>query len=107
ATVGAAIACGSACSHAYASGTTVSLLATAADGSTFVGWGGACSGSGACAVVMDQARAVSATFSKTTTGALKSSGRSAAGAPIHFTATLPMSALITCEWQFGDGASEA
>ena len=59
---GTGITCGSDCTESYAQGTSVTLTATATAGSSFIGWGGACSGSGACAVTMDQARSVSATF---------------------------------------------
>jgi len=38
------------------------LTATAAAGSTFTGWSGACTGTGTCVVTMDQDRAVTATF---------------------------------------------
>jgi len=58
----AGIDCGATCSAAFASGTSVTLTATAATGSTFAGWSGACSGTGSCVVTMDQARAVTATF---------------------------------------------
>jgi len=57
------IDCGTTCSHAYASGTTVTLTATPDAGSRFDGWGGACAGTGSCAVALDQARTVSASFS--------------------------------------------
>lgn len=43
-------------------GTSVPLQANAAAGYTFTGWGGQCSGTGACTVTMDQARSVTATF---------------------------------------------
>jgi hypothetical protein len=56
------IACGSTCQATFANGTAVSLLATPAAGWQFIGWGGACEGSGACQVVMGADRAVSATF---------------------------------------------
>jgi hypothetical protein len=59
---GAGISCGSDCSEAYAEGTQVTLTATAASGSTFVGWGGACTGSNGCTVVMDSSKTVTATF---------------------------------------------
>jgi endoglucanase len=58
----AGIDCGSDCSESYASGTSVTLTASAMSGSTFVGWGGACSGTGGCTVTMDADRAVTATF---------------------------------------------
>ena len=57
------ISCGSDCTESYANGTVVTLSAAAASGSQFVGWGGACSGTGACVVTMSTARAVSAVFS--------------------------------------------
>jgi hypothetical protein len=58
----AGISCGATCSHAYATGTGVTLTATPASGSVFSGWSGACSGTGGCAVTMSQARSVTATF---------------------------------------------
>ena len=58
----AGIDCGSHCSAVYTSGTSVSLTATAAAGSTFAGWRGACSGTGTCTVSMSYAQSVTATF---------------------------------------------
>jgi endoglucanase len=60
--------CGTTCSASYANGTSVTLTATAATGSTFAGWSGACTGTGACTVSMSAARAVTATFNTTGTG---------------------------------------
>ncbi|MCB9653651.1 MAG: hypothetical protein H6729_05925 [Deltaproteobacteria bacterium] len=59
------ISCGSDCTEIYAAGTSVTLTAQAASGSTFSGWsGGGCSGSNAtCTITMSQARSVGATFS--------------------------------------------
>ncbi|MDP3051991.1 MAG: DUF4214 domain-containing protein [bacterium] len=57
------INCGSACAVTYTSGTSVTLTATPASGSTFAGWSGACSGTGTCTVSITQARNVTATFS--------------------------------------------
>ena len=56
------INCGSTCSASFTSGTSVALTATAASGSTFAGWSGACSGTGACTVAMTAAASVTATF---------------------------------------------
>ncbi len=44
----------------------VTLAAIAAEGSVFTGWSGACSGTSACAVTVDQAYAVTATFAAVT-----------------------------------------
>ncbi|HTN72491.1 MAG TPA: fibronectin type III domain-containing protein, partial [Methylomirabilota bacterium] len=62
----AGINCGTVCSQSYNSGTSVTLTATAAAGSTFTGWSGACSGTGSCAVTMDAAKSVTATFASQT-----------------------------------------
>jgi alpha-D-xyloside xylohydrolase len=59
----AGISCGSTCSASYASGTTVTLTASAGTGATFGGWSGACTGTAAtCTVSMTAARSVTATF---------------------------------------------
>jgi hypothetical protein len=59
---GTNINCGSTCSASYASGTSVTLTAIAASGSTFAGWSGACTGTATCTVSMNAARTVTATF---------------------------------------------
>jgi hypothetical protein len=51
------------CTHTYAGTTDVTLSQSADAGSTFLGWGGACSGSGNCTVTMDSANTVTARFS--------------------------------------------
>jgi len=59
----AGIDCGATCAFEFNDGTSVTLSASAAEGSTFAGWGGACSGAEAtCTVTMSEARSVSATF---------------------------------------------
>jgi len=56
------IYCGAACNASYNAGTLVTLTATADAEATFTGWSGACTGTGGCAVNMDMAKNVTATF---------------------------------------------
>jgi hypothetical protein len=56
------IDCGAACSGTYAAGSIVTLSASPASGSSFAGWGGDCSGAGACTLTMSAARSVQAEF---------------------------------------------
>jgi len=57
------ISCPGLCSASIATGTAVTLTATAAAGSTFAGWSGACSGMGTCSVIMNSAMIATSTFS--------------------------------------------
>src|SRR5580700_7081964 len=56
------INCPSSCSHIFAGGSQVTLIATPASGWSLSSWGGACSGSGGCTVTMNAAESVTATF---------------------------------------------
>ena len=56
------IRCGDACREQFLSGTFITLTAAADSGSTFMGWGGSCSGVGNCEIAMGSDRSVSATF---------------------------------------------
>jgi len=58
------IDCGTTCTRSYLDYQSVTLTATPANGSTFAGWTGACSGMGTCTLAMSEARAVTATFSE-------------------------------------------
>ncbi len=60
---GPTIACGSSCAATFAAGTSVTLTATAAAGSFFVGWtGGGCAGTGTCTLTLTSSTTVTATF---------------------------------------------
>lgn len=65
---GPGISCGASshdCSSAFNDGALATIRATPADGATFLGWGGACSGTApTCTVLMNAPRAVSASFSR-------------------------------------------
>jgi len=56
------INCGATCLFSFSFNTPVTLTATAATGSTFIGWSGACTGSGSCVVTMNAAKTVTANF---------------------------------------------
>jgi hypothetical protein len=60
----AGISCGSNCSRAYPTGTTVTLTAAPANGSKFVRWSGACTGTTTCTVTMNLPRSAIATFAR-------------------------------------------
>lgn len=59
------ISCGSTCSAAFASGTSLTLTATPASGSGFAGWsGGGCTGTATCSITLTSDETVTATFEK-------------------------------------------
>ncbi len=77
----AGINCGSTCSASYAAGTQVTLTAQAASGSSFAGWGGACTGtSSSCSVTMSAARSVTASFNVAATNRMVTLSKSGTGA---------------------------
>ena len=59
------ISCPGTCEEAFLQGTSVTLSATPLAGSTFMGWGGACTGTVPCVVTMDAAKSATATFTPT------------------------------------------
>jgi hypothetical protein len=58
------IDCGSTCSHGYPSGASVTLTEAPNPGYEFAGWSGACTGLGACVVSVNNAEAVTASFTR-------------------------------------------
>lgn len=58
----AGIDCGSTCSSTFNHGTSVTMTATPASGSTFSGWSGACSGTGSCAFSISASTSIGASF---------------------------------------------
>jgi hypothetical protein len=57
------ISCGATCIHDYKIGTQVTLYAYPKDEASFVGWSGACSGTGECTITMDDDKIAVANFS--------------------------------------------
>jgi hypothetical protein len=64
---GSGVECAGKCSYEPPVGTLYKLVATPAAGSTFAGFSGACTGTRACKIRMDEARSVTATFTKVST----------------------------------------
>jgi hypothetical protein len=60
---GAPYVCGT-CLEPYRTGSVLTLAAGPSDGSVFLGWTGACSGTAACTVTMDSAKSVGAMFQR-------------------------------------------
>ena len=58
----AGISCGTTCAGTFSAGTTVTLTAAPASDSQFMGWAGACSGTGGCVVTPNANTTVSAMF---------------------------------------------
>jgi subtilase family serine protease len=99
------IACGSTCSHLYASGTEVTLTATPTAGSTFAGWsGGGCSGTGSCEVTMNANTTVTATFAAVPTFTLSTS-KTGSGSGTVTSAPAGINCGTTCAHAFLQGTS--
>jgi len=102
----AGITCGASCSASFPSGTVVTLVADVAAGSTFAGWGGACTGNATCVVTMSQARSVSATFN-TSTGTSYTLSVTRAGTGTGAVSSNPagISCGSTCSAPFNSGTT--
>ncbi len=99
---GQGIDCGSDCSEQYTINTPVILKAITLNGSTFIGWNGACSGSlSPCSVSMTAAQTVTATFEgppianqcvEPITSTIRSHGSG------NETGNVTVSAAANCQW---------
>lgn len=58
------VSCNRSCEYKFTSDARVTATAEPSTGSTFEGWGDACSGEGRCSFVMDRPRDLSATFTE-------------------------------------------
>jgi hypothetical protein len=66
------------CGISYLPGTKVTLTAVPNEGSVFIGWSGACSGTGTCVVILDTNKTVTATFQINPTPTISDEGYSIA-----------------------------
>lgn len=100
----AGISCGSTCSAVFPGLSSVTLTATPAAGSTFVGWSGeGCSGTSTCTVAMTAARGVVATFAST--GQVLTVSKSGTGAGTVTSSPAGISCGATCSATFPGGTS--
>jgi uncharacterized delta-60 repeat protein len=95
------IDCGATCSAGFAAG-PVTLTASPAAGSSFVGWSGACSGTGACTVSMSGDQAVTARFESDQALTVTTAG---SGAGTVSSAPAGISCGSSCAHAFTYGAS--
>jgi hypothetical protein len=94
------INCGASCSATVTSGTVVTLTAARASAdSAFVGWSGACTGTGACVVTMTEAQTVTATFAMSaSSGGCQVTYRVLRQSHGHFTAALDIRNTGATAW---------
>jgi hypothetical protein len=90
------------CSAGFADGTQVTLTASANSGSTFGGWGGACSGTSTCQVTMSADTSVSATFTQNT-GLTLSVANTGTGSGTVTSSPSGISCGSTCSATFAPG----
>lgn len=98
----AGIDCGTTCQFAFPEGTLVTLTATPA-GSTFTGWTGACSGTGTCAVTMDAAKSVTATFVAAPDTQTLTVSKSGTGTGTVTSSPAGIDCGATCQFAFPEG----
>jgi hypothetical protein len=97
----AGINCPGTCSAQFAAGADVGLTATAGASMELTAWTGACSGTGACAVMISADTSVGATFAADPCAGLMPS----LGSAKTFTATKENANLLSCNAATTDGAS--
>ena len=101
----AGISCANTCTANFTGGTSVTLTASAASGSTFAGWSGACTGTGSCTVSMTQARTVTATFNGSANTFALTVTRAGAGTGVVTSNPTGINCGSTCTANYASGTS--
>lgn len=100
----AGINCGSTCVASFTDGSVITLTANPGAGSSFIAWGGACSGAGSCVVTLDSAKTVSATFDTNQAGTFAVSVNKTGSGSVSSTPA-GINCGLTCTANFASGAS--
>ncbi len=102
----AGITCGQSCSASFASGTQVTLTATAAANSSFAGWSGGCSGSkSTCSVTLSASQQVTASFSAIQSAVVLTVSVAGTGSGTVASSPGGISCAPTCSASFASGSS--
>ncbi len=97
------IDCGTTCVAIFASGTSVTLTATPAEGSTFVGWSGGCVGTAPCVIVLSDNQTVVAQFDANPNLAVLTVTKSGSGSGTVTSSPPGIDCGITCLFSFAVG----
>jgi hypothetical protein len=101
----AGINCGAACSPSFTPGTVVTLTASAAAGSSFSGWGGACAGTGTCQVTLNAATSVTASFALTVVNPILTVSKAGSGSGTVTSSPAGISCGSACSASYANGTS--
>jgi uncharacterized delta-60 repeat protein len=96
----AGIDCGRTCTSQYDQGASVTLTATAAAGSTFAGWSGACTGASTCTLTLDSDKSMTATFESDKTLTVAKAG-TGAGTVTSSSAGIDCGAVCSHAYSYG------
>jgi hypothetical protein len=99
----AGIDCGATCEAPFDLGTEVTLTRSAASGSEFKGWSGACTGTGTCKVTMSAAKSVTAEFALIPGQVLLTVTKAGNGSGTVSSNPAGISCGSTCEAEYGAG----
>jgi autotransporter-associated beta strand protein len=103
----AGIDCGEECTVLLDHGTVISFSTVANSDSSFIGWSGACTGTGSCQVTVTEAATVTATYGLASSAPMiEVEGEQIAGALLNFKLVLALNVIESCLWDFGDGITD-